>query len=173
MILSLVIILGIIQVTTCTLLLFLLKILNNQSQLLKQQQRLVTNLNETLLKKEKTLLVDENRSMLFLEALKVRDAIAKQQHGLHPKAIEDAPKTHSLSPSELQGSYTPAQISAIYEFWSLFNEYLQTYWLTKQGTIKVVFKGSETAIGSEVQQVQQKSAALLRKMDALLTQIKK
>ncbi|WP_209122512.1 hypothetical protein [Alkalihalobacillus sp. BA299] len=145
--------------------------IKTQQKFLKQQIYLLEN-SQVLQLQKNDQLIDERRSYVFLQALQLRDAIAKQVSNLHPRAIEDAPFSHGLTAKELSESFSPMQLEAIASIWDLFHQYVDTYWRTEQGKIKTVFKGAVDLKGSEVHTILNASNQLIPKIDHLLKQMK-
>lgn len=114
----------------------------------------------------------ELQSYTYLQALAVRDAVYQQTNDIYLQRIENAPKTHGLTDKELSTAFTSEQIDAIYQFWQLFHQYLQTHWLTEQGKFKTIFRGSPQDPTSEVGQIIAASKKLVTKLDELLTKMK-
>ncbi|WP_026673181.1 hypothetical protein [Alkalihalobacterium bogoriense] len=142
-----------------------------QLALLQNLLRTVENLTiETRQNSEK--LNEEWRSYVFIQALTVREAVYKQTIALHPQLIEDAPVTHGLSTPELSKAFRPEEIQAIYEFWTIFNEYKSTYWLTNDNRIRTVFRGTIHDENSEIAHLAFASKKLVQQLDRQLKQIR-
>lgn len=154
------------------ILLFIRKLMIEIKKLNKTNEQLLQTFKqnghslEEYKKVEKEQLKEELHSYIYVQALQVRDAVYKQTNDLFQQAIEDAPKSHGLTIKQLSTMFTNEQIESIEQFWFLFNNYLNKYWLTDQGTYKTVFPNKE------LQQIQQESKQLVKLLDQLLTKMK-
>lgn len=114
---------------------------------------------------------DEWRSYALLHLLAVRNAVDKQTQDIYLQDIEEAPRNSGLSEKELSRAFTPNEILIINRFFKLFEHYIQTHWLNKNGKIKTIFRGSAEQSGSEVAILIHESKQLVKHLDMLIQQI--
>lgn len=115
---------------------------------------------------------EEWRSYVLMQALSVRDAVYKQTKGIHTHAIEHAPKEVGLTEKELVDAFSADEVQAITNYWALFSEYVNNYWLTPKGTYKKIFKGVERDPNSEAGAMLAASYQLIKQLDQLLQKIR-
>ncbi|MDT8860086.1 hypothetical protein N0O92_07550 [Alkalihalobacillus sp. MEB130] len=115
--------------------------------------------------------MDEKKAHVLILAHQIRDAVAKQQTAIHAKIIEETPQHHNLSNEEIATLFTAEKAVIIQKLWSTYETYLHTHWLTKNGTIKSVFRGRPDDIDSEVGSLHHSSKLLLKQLDHWLTQL--
>ncbi|GAE25652.1 hypothetical protein JCM9140_1659 [Halalkalibacter wakoensis JCM 9140] len=116
-------------------------------------------------------LLEEKRAHVLLLTYEVREAVAKQQSVIHASAIEHTPRHHNLSSSELSAVCSAEEAIILHKFWTAYQDYLQTHWLTKDGKIKTVFRGKPEEVETELGFLHHSSKMLVQQFDQWLTQL--
>ncbi|MCL7745827.1 hypothetical protein [Halalkalibacter alkaliphilus] len=118
-----------------------------------------------------TKLLDERKAHLLVLMYEIRDVVSKQQFDLHAKLIENSPRNHNVSNSELTKMFSLEQIFIIQRFWTAYHTYLQSHWTSNDGKVKSVFRGNPGDTNSELHKLHQSSKLLVKQFDHWLTEL--
>lgn len=163
-------------IATFTTLCFVISLSFNQRKLKREIGEIklsitrLTNSSEDFAQHLQEKVLEEQKARYLLMIYQQREAIAKQQNGIHPKALEDLLPIH-YNDSELITLFSPKQLLIMKQYLSAVETYLSTYWMTHDHKIKTVFKGRPNDRDSEPAQLQQASKLLVKKLDHWLTQL--
>lgn len=160
----------------CTVILILI-VLIKQQRLQKDVQNMRATIGELVHQSTaakhhiQAELLEEKKAHLLLLAYRVRDAVFKQEHAIHAKAIEDAPLSHGMSDEELARMFSPEQAILIEQYWSAYRSYVSTHWTNTDGKIKTIFRGKPDHLESELGQLHHTSTYLVKQFDKWLLKL--
>lgn len=120
-----------------------------------------------------SFLKDEIITTVLLKMFSIRNSIHKQTTNIHTKSIENAPKKIGISYQLLAQCFTKSKIEKIDHYWNLFNDYVNNYWVNKNGKIKTVFSGDINKRTGEVGQMIIASEQVIIILDQILEEIQK
>ncbi|MFN7252117.1 MAG: hypothetical protein ACK4M9_15150 [Anaerobacillus sp.] len=118
-------------------------------------------------------LKDELTATLLLKMFAIRNAVQKQGTNIHVKVIENAPKEIGIDAQLLKKYFSNQNIAIINEYWQLFDDYLNNYWVAKNGKFKTVFSGVIEKKSGDVGELMRGSEQLVLKLDQLLEDFQK
>jgi hypothetical protein len=118
-------------------------------------------------------LKDELTATVLLKMFAIRNAVQKQETNIHVKVIENAPKEFGIDEQLLNKYFSNQHIALINEYWKLFDDYLNNYWVTKNGKLKTVFSGVIEKKSGDVGELMRGSEQLVLKLDRLLKDFQK
>ncbi|WP_017728125.1 hypothetical protein [Halalkalibacterium ligniniphilum] len=160
-----------VSVTFCILFIMILVRINTVLTKLRQIEAFLKSEVNTKEEQYKERLNEEQRHFVMLQIFQVRDAVYKQQRGIHAKAIEQAPKGPPLPPEDMAQLFQQEELDIINRFWQTFHRYLALHWYDQNNRIKTVFRGAETDSTSEVGQMMIASRQLIHKLDQFIAQL--
>ena len=82
---------------------------------------------------------EEIRRTVQLQCMTIRNAVQKQVDGLHAKEIQYSPRALSIPDEKLRQVYSEEQIDELKSYWSHYKHYINSFWLTSNGTVRTVF----------------------------------
>lgn len=114
-------------------------------------------------------LKEEIRITILLKMFVIRNAVQKQTLNIHVKAMENAPHIIGISEEILIKAFSGQEIKLIKQFWNVFQQYVNNYWLTYNGQqFKTVFSGDVGKKTGDVGKMIVASEQLILKLDKLL-----
>ncbi len=112
-------------------------------------------------------------STVLLKMYTVRNSVHKQTMNIHARAIQIAPVECGINEQLLKKHFKNDERIIIATFWGHFNEYLNSYWLTKKGITKTVFTGDMVEKTGDVGKMMVASEHLVFKLDLLIQDLQK
>ncbi len=109
---------------------------------------------------------EEIKRTVELQCMQVRNSVQKQCTQLHKKEIELAPQELSIPSTLISAVYNKEEEIMIEQFWLAYRNYLNKHWLTTNGNIRSVFRGTE-----EVNEIHYASKQLTKKLNNYIQKI--